>query len=179
MKNLKTVIPATSLCLRLGQDYGFTNGGGNMPAVCMNFPPLWAEVVASGLLRPYAKPEDCFVGMRQNGECFEINAFCIVEVPVPTELRLVGLDIPDHGTFVIDNDADIPIDGVIAFMERRQQMPHHEFFLTVGIEYPDPRRTPILSDRWKVTLRTMLGDDIRERMSQRLGLLPSMLLSRL
>lgn len=178
MKNLTTCVPASSLSLGLGQDYGFTNGSGNVPAVCMNFPLLWAEVIASGLLRPYAKPEDCFVGMRQNGECFEINAFCIVEVPVPTEFRLEGLEIPDRGTFVIGNDADIPMEGVIAFMERRQRTPHHEFILTVGIEDPEPRRTPILSDRWKVTLETMLGDDIRERMSRRLGIPPSMLIAR-
>jgi len=178
LDKLTSVIPATSLSLGLGSDYGFTNGSGSMPTVCMNFPPLWAEVIASGLLRPYARLEDCFVGMRQNGKCFEVGAYCVVEVPVPTELRLEGLEIPDRGTFIIGNDADIPIDGVIMFIEGRQRMPRPEFFLTVGIEDPRPRFTLMLTDRWKLTLDTMFGDELHERVSRRLGLPPSMLITR-
>jgi len=176
LDKLMSAIHATSLSVGLGRNYGFTNGNGSTPTICMNFPPLWADAIAIGLLEPFAKPEDCFVGMRQNEDCFEFGAYCVVEVPVPSAFRLEGYDIPDHGTFIIGTDADIPMDGIVPFIEGRQHARRHEFILTVGIEDPRPDFTPTLADRWKVTLDAMLGDGLHERICRRLGIPPMSLL---
>lgn len=176
MKDVHGIIPATSVVLGVGQDFGLTNGSGSVPTVCFNFPLVWAHLIVETILRPYAVPSDCYVGMRQNGECFEVGAFCVVEIPRPIVLDLEGLDLPDHGTYVIGNEADISIEGVMKFMGPRLRPNNQSYLLTVGVEGADPRRTSVLLDRWKVKLDRMYGDDLLKALEDRLDIPQSSLI---
>jgi len=104
-------------------------------------------------LRPYARADRTFVGLRPAGHLTEVSAFCIMDVPIGRRITRV----------VIGTASDLPTAQVKLFQEAVAKF-DGAFILCAG-RHPQPSlKVEFMDPVWALELPRLGGPNVQERM---------------
>ncbi len=142
--------------------------------VSLAVPDEHLDIIYEQIVKPHARPENFFIGHRDNGNgTVEIAAYVVIDLDHWIDIPGIPRPLRSEGVlyrYVIGNEADITGTFFQAFDQRRLEL---GYFIVLFSPVDEGRHAEYLvasADGWFIRLQKFHGPEIYQIMSERLGL---------